>query len=494
TGIERAVFDGLDKDQQETWAIHGVFPTFDWTPDCKKIVITAGGKLWSIDITSGNRTAIPFTAHIKQTVTNALHYPQKLAEQNVDIKMIRWPIASPDGRELIFVAAGHLYKMQLPSGKPKRLTTASELEYSPSFSADGKWLTYVTWNDDEGGHIWRLKLSGGSPEKLTKMPNQYANPAFSPDGTKIVFLQGSGSTNRGDDLGGENFLPIYLLDLTNSKTSYITNTANRGPNRRMPRLSFDAKGERVIFFESKDGQTMLSSIKLDGTDYRQHIANKTAEEIIPSPDGKWVAFKELHNAYVAPLPVAGAKALTVSANDTAVPVKKLTKIAGEWLNWTSDSKTVTWSFGPTFYRQTLEKIYAEPSSESKENKENKENKEETNKLGANLAIEAESFPIELTMPRYTPKGVVVLTSARIITMNGDQVIENGNIVIEDNRIKAVGASVSIPTGAKVVDLAGKTIMPGIVDVHAHMHYSNLDITPNREWAYYTNLAYGVTTT
>lgn len=491
TGVEQAVFDGLDKDQQETWAIHGVFPAFDWTPDSKKIVITSGGKLWSIDTNSANRTPIPFTAHVKQTVSNALRYPQKLAEQNIDIKMIRWPITSPDGQEMVFVAAGHLYKMQLPNGKPKRVTNASELEFSPRFSADGKWLTYVTWSDEEGGHVWRLNFNGGSPEKLTKQPNQYANPAFSPDGNKIVFLQGNGSTNRGNDLGGEDFLEIHLLDLTSNKTSYVISTANRGANRRMPRLSFDATGERIIFFESKDGQTMLSSVKLDGTDYRQHMANKAAEEIIPSPDGKWVAFKELHNAYIAPLPKAGIKALNISASETSVPVKKLTKVAGEWLNWTSDSKSVTWSFGTTFYRQTLDKIYAETTSESKENKT-----EEKNKLGQNLAIEAESFPINLVLPRYSPKGTVVLANARIITMNGDQVIENGNIVIEDNRIKAIGAAKEfpIPTGAKVVDLAGKTIMPGIVDVHAHMHYSSLDITPNREWAYYTNLAYGVTTT
>ncbi|MBI4850555.1 MAG: PD40 domain-containing protein [Acidobacteria bacterium] len=495
TGVEKALFDGLDKDQQETWAIHGVFPAFAWTPDSKKIVITATGKLWSINATSTERTAIPFTAHVKQTITNALRFPQKLGESNISAKMIRWPLTSPDGKDLVFVAAGHLYKMELPNGTPKRVTNSSELEFSPSFSADGKWLTYVTWNDDEGGNIWRLKLNGGSPEKLTKTANQYANPAFSPDGSKIAFLQGSGVANRGDDLGGENFLQIHLLDLTNGKTNYVISTANRGPNRRMPRLSFDSKGERVIFFESKDGQTMLSSAKLDGTDYRQHIANKNAEEIVLSPDGKWVAFKELHNAYVAPLPVAGAKALTVSANDTNVPVKKLTKIAGEWLNWSSDSKTVTWSFGTNFYRQTLEKIYSEPK-ENKTDVGKDTSKEEKDKLGQNLALEAESFPISLVLPRYSPKGTVVLTNARIITMNGDQVIENGSIVIEDNRIKALGGAkeITLPSGAKVVDMAGKTIMPGIIDVHAHMHYSNLDITPSKDWAYYTNLAYGVTTT
>ncbi|MEW6734348.1 MAG: amidohydrolase family protein [Acidobacteriota bacterium] len=493
TGAERPIFDGLDKDQQETWAIHGIFPAFSWTPDSKRIVITAGGKLWSINIADGSRTAIPFTVHVKQRITNALRFPQKIAEPTLQIKMIRWPVQSLDGKYIVFIAAGHLYKMMLPNGVPERLTNNTHFEFSPSFSADGQWITYVTWDDDEGGHIWRQRLSGGTPEKITRVANQYANPVFSPDQSKIAFLQGSGTSNRGDDLGDEYYLQIHVLDVARGESRYVINTSNRGSNRRMPRLFFDSKGERILFYENQGDQTYLSSVKLDSTDYRQHIVNKNAEEIIPSPDGKWIAFKELHNAYVAPFPVAGGKPITVTAADAGVPVKQLTRIAGEWLNWTADSKSLTWSFGPTFYRQSLEKIYTE--AQAAESKEAKDEKKDKNRLGANLMIEAEAFPISLTLPRYIPRGVVAFTNARIITMDGDKVIERGTIVVEDNRIKAIGAgkTVVVPQGARIVDLAGKTVMPGIIDVHAHMHYNSLDVHSTREWAYYANLAYGVTT-
>ena len=79
-------------------------------------------------------------------------------------------------------------------------------------------------------------------------------------------------------------------------------------------------------------------------------------------------------------------------------------------------------------------------------------------------------------------------------MKGDEVIERGSILIEDNRIRAVGAGVDIPAAARRIDMAGKTIMPGIIDVHAHMGYNTLDIIPEKQWGYYANLAYGVTTT
>lgn len=497
SGVERRVFDGLDRDQQETWAIHGIYPAFAWTPDSQRIVITAGGKLWAVSVKDGTRTPIPFNAHVKQRITDALRFAQKIAEPTLQVRMVRWPVVSPDGSTLVFVAAGHLYRMPLPGGKPERITNSNELEFSPSFSRDGQWITYVTWSDD-GGAIWRVRMQGGTPERLTRTANQYANPVFSPDQSKIAFLQGSGTANRGKDLGDEYYLQIHVLDVARGESSYVINTANRGSNRRMPRLAFDAKGERILFFENQADQTFLSSVKLDGTDYRQLVVNKNAEEIVPSPDGKWIAFKELHNAYIAPLPIAGGKPITITAADAGVPVKQLTKMGGEWMSWTADSKALTWSFGPTFYRQTVEKIFAEEAAKeaAKEGgKEGADAKAAADRFGPNLKVEAETFTIDLKLPRAIPRGTVALTNARIITMEGDKVIERGTIIIEDNRIKAVGASkdVKVPAGVRTFDMAGKTIMPGIVDVHAHMHYNNLDIHPTQEWAYYANLAYGVTT-
>jgi imidazolonepropionase-like amidohydrolase len=79
-------------------------------------------------------------------------------------------------------------------------------------------------------------------------------------------------------------------------------------------------------------------------------------------------------------------------------------------------------------------------------------------------------------------------------MRGDEVIERGTILVEDNRIKEVGARVRIPANAKRIDLAGKTVIPGLIDVHSHMSYDTLDIIPEKQWPYWANLAYGVTTT
>ena len=122
--------------------------------------------------------------------------------------------------------------------------------------------------------------------------------------------------------------------------------SSRGSNARMPTLSFDPAGERILFMESKPVtaaglthiHTYLSSVKLSGDDYKQHIESKYAAEIMPSPDNQWLFFKDLHKLYLAPFPKTG-KMLKLGAAETIVPVKSISQASGDWLAWSPDSKT-----------------------------------------------------------------------------------------------------------------------------------------------------------
>jgi Imidazolonepropionase and related amidohydrolases len=80
-------------------------------------------------------------------------------------------------------------------------------------------------------------------------------------------------------------------------------------------------------------------------------------------------------------------------------------------------------------------------------------------------------------------------------MEGNDVIEEGTIIINGNKIEALGKSgeVTVPAGAKVYDVKGKTIMPGIVDAHAHVGNFRYGLSPQKQWEYFANVAYGVTT-
>jgi len=75
------------------------------------------------------------------------------------------------------------------------------------------------------------------------------------------------------------------------------------------------------------------------------------------------------------------------------------------------------------------------------------------------------------------------------------IIDDGVILIDGNRIRAVGprGSVAIPAGARIVDVAGKTIIPGLIDGHAHGSQGEDDLIPQQNWSAMSHLAMGVTT-
>jgi len=505
SGRTRLVADDVQRDNQESFSFHGVFPGYAFTPDGTAIVATAGNKLWRFDVQGGGRQAIPFSARVEQSVTDALRFPQRLDAPSRRARLIRWPVESTDGRTLVFSALGQLYAMDLPSGTPRRLTDATDLEYSPAFSPDGSEIAYVTWNDDAGGQVWRRPLRGGPATAVTRVAGQYVNPAFSPDGRTIAFVRGSGATFRDGDLGDELWFEIHLAPAEGGDSRYVTSVKNRGANRRSPRPTFSADGERLYFVDdeppakpTESPKTVLFSVKLDGTDRKAHLRVADAEEVAVSPDGRYVAFSVLHNAYVTALPMAGKDPVEVAVPEGALPVGQLTDAGGEWVGWADGGRTVTWIFGPTYSRLALDTALPTPRPEAPKPATAKKEpaKDESKEPEKKKLPEAQKIEIVLETPRAKPEGVVAYVGARIISMKGDEVVENGAIVADGNRIVAVGpaASVAIPAGARRVDVSGKTVIPGLFDEHAHLHYTALDVLPQRPWKYDANLAYGVTST
>jgi Tol biopolymer transport system component/imidazolonepropionase-like amidohydrolase len=498
TGEEIPLYDGLSKDQQETWAIFGVYPNYAWTPDSKNVVIWAKGQIWKIDIATKKAAQVPFEAKVKQIITTALRFPQKVSPDSFEVKMIRQPSTSPDGQWLVFNAAGHLWKKLLPNGAAQRVTTDAHFEFEPAFSPDGKWLVYTTWNDTALGAIYKTSLDGRlRPQKLTARKGYYYGPQFSADGQKIVYQRDNGNYILGLTHGTEPGL--YWISANGGEARLITE------NGRSPR--FNRKGDRVFYLTGGGLEKTYKSCRLDGGDERTHFTLKYVTVVVPSPDEQWVAFTELYNAYIAPFPQTGA-AIELNANTKAIPVKKVSRDAGNYLHWSGDSKKLHWTIGPEYFTRELTRSFkfVEGAADSIP-------PPDTTGLRIGLKIKTD-----------VPSGKLALIGARIITMRGDEVIENGTILIDGNRIVAIGrvsgvgvsgvgvsgvgvsgvgvsgvgvsgvgvSGVELPAEAKRIDVQGKTIMPGLIDVHAHLGSSD-GISPQQNWPYFANLAYGVTT-
>jgi len=471
TGVETSVFDGLDKDLQEAWAVHGVYSQYAWTPDGKGFVIWGKGGLWRVDLAAKTGTKIPFRAKVDQKVNEALRFAREVHPEKFPVRMLRHVKVAPDGRSVVYTALGHLYLRALPEGTPTRLTQDPAHEAWPSFSPDGKWIVYTTWDDEAKGRLRVIGVDGQGGRDVIAVPGHYAQPSFSPDGASIVYRATGPDSDRA---------LTHAID----PGVFIVPTAGGAPKKvtdggQEPQFSRDAT--RIFLRDRRGEQTVLRSVTLDGGDEIVHVQSENAIQIVPSPDGKWVAFEERFRTYVAPLAATGRPA-TIGPSSTTYPVAQVSRDAGFSIHWSADSKRVHWTLGPELFTRDLTKTFAFVDGGE----------------AAAAAPETAGVNIGFTQDSDLPTGEVALTNARIITMAGTgrrDVIERGTIVIRGNRIVAVGPSgrVTVPASAKRVDATGKTIMPGIIDAHAHLGGPGDGLIPQANWPLMANLAYGVTT-
>ncbi len=492
TGAERWLAYPVTRDDQESRASRDTLPRYDFMPDGRSVIVPVGGKLQRIDVETGASTPIPFTARVQAEIAPRVYTPVRIEDGNtVRARLIRWPSLSPDGKRLVFSAMNRLYVMDYPNGTPTQVTRAAagstEGEFMPVWSPDGGSIVYATWTTS-GGHIKRVAATGGQPDTLTAHEGYYLDPTFTPDGAKLVFLAGAASDQlysilldtppadeHHDDVGEiggvspPNTLEIRWMPAAGGASTLVASAqSGRGPQ-------FARKDSSRVYLTTPRG---LTSITLDGYDRRTHLRIQgvgpgnnppAAQEIRLSPDGTR-AFVSLQNKhYLVSVPRAGRETVEVRitgrAEHTTVPVKRMSLDGGDYLTWTADGTAMTWAWGAQFFRQPLD------------------------------ASEPQKTDVAVDVPRARPKGSVLLTGARIITMKGDEVIQNGDVLVTDNRISSVGrkGALSVPSGTRTINVAGKTIMPGFVDAHSHM-WAPRGVHQTQVWQYFANLAYGVTTT
>lgn len=531
TGEERWLAYPVQRDEQESIAPLGVLPAMSFTPDSNHLIASYGGKIYKIGITENSATEIPFSVDVDLDMGPRLSFkypisdaPEALATQIRDAK------PSPDGSKLTFTALNRLYIMDFPNGKPKRLTQHDFIEAQPSWSPDGKEIVFTTWTKD-GGHLYKMNTEGRPrPVQLTTTPGIYTYPEWSYNSNRIAFHKGSAQSFK-DLLGlfsSRNMEDLVWISTNGGAINFI----DKSKDRQMPHFT---KGDDRIYLSNEEKG--LVSIRWDGTDEKEHIKLKGIETygsqdalddhsylhdnpeadkdksskpslIRISPDGQEVLAQINNDIYVALIPRYG-KTPTVSlakAEDAAFPAMKLTIMGGEFPIWSDDSKNVHWSLGATHFKyevaagKKFQDSLVMAKKKEKELKKTEVKKDSTTVDGdkedkEKPVFKANEFKINVVYKKDIPQGSLLLKGGRVITMKGDEVIANGDILIENNRIKAVGPSgtLTVPKGAGEIDITGKTVLPGFVDTHAHLR-PTWGIQKNQVWMYAANLVYGVTTT
>ncbi|WP_418357829.1 amidohydrolase family protein [Shewanella basaltis] len=461
SGEETKLYDKLDRDMQETWAIHGVYPTMSWTKDNKHIIFWAKGKINQLDVSSKQITDIPFSIKTQRDIQPAVRFTQNLDQDDFDVKMLRMAQVSPDGEKVVFEALGKIWIRDIKDGKHKRLTRLDDdiNELFPQWSRDGKDIVFTTWNDQQQGTVSVISARGGKAKVLTSEPGKYVEPTFSPNGDYIVYRKARGGYMTPRTWSQEPGL--YKVDIKGKKSTKLTASGHQP--------QFGADSDRVYFMDF--GKTPeFASIGMNGFEKRTHYTSDHATEFRLSPNGEHLAFAERFRVYVTPFAKHG-ETIAIGPKATNLPITQLSARAGESISWNGKNNQLYWTLGPELYQADVDTQYTKSDTK----------------------VDPQITPIGFKDKADVPRGTVAFTGGKVITMENDQVIDNGVVIVKDNKIVSVGDSnTAIPENAQVIDISGKTIMPGLFDAHAHGGQADDEIIPQQNWALYSGLSLGVT--
>lgn len=479
-------------------AFQGLLPGYAVTPDSSAVIIGYGGKLHRIELRSGADRVIPFAARFDMPAKLEPEPQWRDESGPVRARMIQGPSLSPDGRQLAFTAFGKLYARDLASGRTRRATDTplredAVTENHPTYSPDGRWIAYASWSRSEGGHLWRVRSDGrGKPQRLTQTAAYYRKPLYAADGKSIIALRsatfdqlhllverGMGTVRpfaqelvRVASDGGEARLISYLPPSTQEVD--LGRPHRRAGNEAV--LVYTPDGLLKVPLDGGQSQSVLKVVTSLGVYAELHQHEQPVDDTMLSPDGRWALVLNNAQLHLLAVPPGGGD-VRIDLDAPEVLHRQVTSIGADAYGWSADGREIFWSVGSTFHRLPLVTVLASKPE------------------GVQCAEDRyRGVRIDVEVPRATQQGMLLLRGAKAVTMRGEEIIQQADVLIDGSRIGAIGATgtIEVPAQAKILDLAGKTLTPGFVDTHAHYYHLGRQVIDYQNWEFPAQLAYGVT--
>ena len=410
-----------------------------WLPD--------GGLAWTANggIQRWHGGGAPQTQafSISLPVTTAGYRQQQFrpAEQRQAARGIVEPVTAPDGG-VIFSALGDLWR-RTPDGELRQLTDDAFVERDPAISPDGQSLAFIS---DRGGsmQVWLRDLGSGIDRSLTRMPRGVRYPTFAPDGQSLAFQQAG-------PRGNQDFT-LHRVALTSGVV-----TAIRAPPLWPGRMGFSADGQHLLVAaliassaRFREGRNVLRAIDLQtGSATTAALPPGLTSDTGPvlAADGRTAALLIDGELWLLALRPDGSAA--------APPQRRIAGLA-DYPSFSADGRTLTW-LATGGLRQ----------------------------IGV-LAGRPRTLPVPLAWTPAAGSGTVLIRAGRLFDGTGTEYQRNVDVLIDRHRIVAVGAELAVPPGTRIVDARHATVMPGLIDNHAH-HQAHDGAWVGRAW-----LAFGVT--
>ena len=458
TGSERWIAYPIQRHQLEGRATRDVLPNYAFAPDGRALFLELRGRIRRLDLTTDEVSPVPFEAPVRLQVAERLDFPRAVEVGPVRARRAHGVAVSSDGR-MTFSSLARIWVTGASGTTPRRLTDdARPREFMPAWSPDGRWIAYVTWTED-GGHLWKASTEGGVTQRLSDAPALWADPVWSPDGDAVIALRASlGAAESLSAVGPGSAVP--------STADIVSVPADGGAHRtiapsngaRFPH--FGPATDAVYLSGGTDGLVRLPLV--GGTpETVATTSGPPAAEMRISPDGRFVAVRAGPSVVRVQMPMAdGVGPVTLTPEGPPLTSADATSVA-----WTPDGSTLLWTEGPRI-----------------------------GQAGNDGRTAPTVMPLGVEVPRAAGTGSIVLSGAKVVTMRGDEVIERGDVVVTNGRIEWVGPTGSQPPpdGARVIDVSGRVIVPGFIDIHAHFGVRGELLEPEGTFAF-SNLAFGVTT-
>jgi imidazolonepropionase-like amidohydrolase len=445
-------------------------PTFAFMPDGASVLLSRGGKFHRCWF-DGRSVEVPVSAAIDKTMM-PMAMPRSTPQQRTQI---RYPELDLEGRRLFFTAKGKVWQSELPGGSPARLTSGDAEELMPALSSDGARIAYVV-QDGRAVSLRVRELATGRERVVLDSENvAYANPAWSLDGSRLVFVEVRQLEQRSGP--GNTCCAIKYVDVVTGDVRVI----GPGPSKPLngsemyPRPTWSATGDalyytREVWFPGGGTVDRIALVRhpLDGEPVVMLTMQPAIQDAVISPDGAQVALRDRLGVSILGL---GNSVVDGDAPPRHVSLHESRNLRRLWLDgpdylaWTPDGR-LRWSIQDEVFVGT--------------------GPDNTERL-ARITLPAN--------PNAT-EGVRVYLGGRIVSMGAAGTIEQGAIVTEGSRIRYVGESAKLPrefAALQPIDIRGKTVIPGLVDVHRHTLPGQDDFATQRNFPLFTDLAYGVTT-
>jgi Tol biopolymer transport system component/imidazolonepropionase-like amidohydrolase len=423
-----------------------VFPFRPQWKDNEEFLYTADGVIQSASIDGSDGPGVAFTATFEFTRPGYERADRDFDPSGPEKAYgLVGPSVSPDGSRVVFTALGDLWLLDVGDPTPRQLTNDPFFDVEPVWSRDGRWIAY---SSDRAGSmdLWVRDMDSGIDRRVTNLPGAETSPVFSPDGTRIAFTTVMG-------LGTE----LHVVDTAGGESRRLRNDLF-APGR----VSWSADGSTIAVsvltpYSSRfrEGQNEVLLQPVDGGEPRRVTASRhrgmgarTLDGPVWSPDGTKMAYMSDGILWSVDVDQAG---------DPVSPPDRLTNHHADAISWTGDSRSIVYQTVDGLRRVSLDD-------------------------GS-----IEEIPVDLTWNRPERDGSYTVHARRVWDGVSDDVGEHMDLLVEGNRIASVVEHDDANHTGRVVDASEHTVLPGLVDMHAHAGFG-LGEALGRAF-----LAYGVTT-